>query len=248
MTDLTNWKGCARPAPTRLGGRTVVLEAFDETRHGAALWDAIGGDESANKRIHYFPDAPYTDANHFASAYAAKQSDWHTMVIRTYGERIGKHVANDTASLGEPIAGDVLSGDVVGMASYMRIRPEYGSIEVGAVAHGMAMARSPMSTEAHYLLARHIFDDLGYRRYEWKLNNNNQPSHDTARRLGFTLEGVFRQDMVTHGYNRDTAWYSMLDSEWPHNKAALEAWLDPSNFDASGHQRKPLEHFRTRVA
>lgn len=243
MTDLTNWKGCACPAPTRLEGRTVVLEAFDENKHGAALWDAIGGDESANKRIHYFPDAPYRDADHFASAYAAKQSEWHTMVIRTHGERIGEHVADDAVSHGENIA-----GDVVGMASYMRIRPQYGSVELGAVAHGMAMARSPMSTEAHYLLARHIFDDLGYRRYEWKLNNNNKPSHNTARRLGFTLEGVFRQDMVTHGYNRDTGWYSMLDSEWPSRKAALEGWLDPSNFDASGDQHKPLEIFKVSAA
>lgn len=219
MTDLTNWKGCARPAPARLVGRTVLLEAFDEHEHGADVWEALGGDQNANERIKYFPDAPYTNARHFASAYAAKQSQWHTMVMH-----------ND-------------AHQIVGMASYMRIRPEYGSIEVGAVAHGMAMARSPISTEAHYLLAKHIFDDLGYRRYEWKLNNDNQPSHKAALRLGFTFEGVFRQDMVTHGSNRDTAWYSMLDSEWSSRKAALEAWLDPGNFDADGTQLKKLEAF-----
>lgn len=224
MTDLTNWQGCARPAPARLEGRTLVLEAFDEANHGAELWQALGGDQSANERIKYFPDAPYTGADHFASTYAAKQSEWHTMVIRSHAHQS--------------------AGDTVGMASYMRIRPEHGSIEVGAVAHGMAMARSPLSTEAHYLLAKHIFDDLGYRRYEWKLNDDNQPSHKAAVRLGFTFEGTFRQDMVVHGANRDTAWYSMLDSEWPSRKAALEAWLDPSNFDASGNQLKTLETFR----
>lgn len=236
MTDLTNWQGCARPAPARLEGRTLVLEAFDEARHGIDLWQALGGDHSANERIKYFPDAPYTGAGHFASTYAAKQSEWHTMVMRTQ--------ARDDAHQSDSDAHGVVVGDVVGMASYMRIRPDHGSIEVGAVAHGAAMARSPLSTEAHYLLAKHVFEDLGYRRYEWKLNDANQPSHKAALRLGFTFEGTFRQDMVVHGANRDTAWYSMLDSEWPSRKTALEAWLDLSNFDGSGKQRKTLETFR----
>lgn len=232
MTDLTDWQGCAPPAPARLEGRRLVLEAFNEAEHGAELWQALGGDSNASERIKYFPDAPYRDAEHFASTYAAKQSEWHTMVMRTHAT----HVADDAAS------------HVVGMASYMRMRPHYGSVELGAVAHGMAMARSPLSTEAHYLLAKHIFQDLGYRRYEWKLNDANQPSHKAAIRLGFTFEGTFRQDMVTHGQNRDTAWYSMLDSEWPSRKAALEAWLDPENFDTEGNQRKTLEAFRTATA
>jgi RimJ/RimL family protein N-acetyltransferase len=221
MTNLTKWKGCARPAPQKLEGRTLVLEAFDASIHAQDLWQALGGDVGANTRIKYFPDAPYRDAMHFAEAYQARQSQWHTMAMR-----------------------DAHWGIVRGMASYMRMRPEHGSIEVGAVAHGDAMARSPMSTEAHFLLAQHIFDDLGYRRYEWKLNNENQPSHTAALRLGFTFEGTFRQDMVTHGQNRDTAWYSMLDSEWPTRKAALEAWLDPSNFGQTGEQIAKLKSFR----
>lgn len=222
MTDLSDWKGCARPSPAQLKGRTVLLEAFDEATHGEVLWQALGGDAGANERIRYFPDAPYDNAAHFASAYQAKQADWHTMVMR-----------------------DAHWGIVRGMASYMGIRPEHGSVETGAVAHGDAMARSPMSTEAHYLLAKHIFEDLGYRRYEWKLNDDNQPSHRAAVRLGFTFEGTFRQDMVTSIGNRDTAWYSMLDSEWPSRKPALEAWLDPSNFNENGAQIRTLESFRS---
>lgn len=228
LTDLTNWRGCPRPEPKRLEGRTLVLEAFDPARHGSEIWQALGGDQSANDRIRYFPDAPYKGAEHFASTYAAKQGEWHTMVMRAHA-----HQSDSSAS------------NVVGMASYMRIRPEHGSIEVGAVAHGAAMARSAMSTEAHYLLAKHVFDDLGYRRYEWKLNDLNQPSHKAAVRLGFTYEGTFRKDQVVHGQNRDTAWYSMLDDEWPSRRAALESWLDPDNFDAEGNQRKSLESLRS---
>jgi len=96
------------------------------------------------------------------------------------------------------------------------------------------------STEAQYLFARHVFDDLGYRRYEWKCNAENLPSRRAAARLGFTFEGIFRQHMVAKGRNRDTAWFSMLDSEWPARKQAFEAWLDPANFDAEGRQRHPL--------
>ncbi|MGD1886245.1 MAG: GNAT family N-acetyltransferase [Cohaesibacteraceae bacterium] len=221
MTDLSQWKGCARPAPQLLEGRTVTLHAFDADKHGEELWSALGGNQGANTLIRYFPDAPYRDASHFAEGYAARQKDWHTMVIC-----------------------DAQWGIPRGMATYMRMRPEYGSVEVGAVAHGHAMARSPMATETHYLLAKHIFDDLGYRRYEWKLNNANQPSHRAALRLGFTFEGTFRQDMVTHGENRDTAWYSMLDSEWPSRKAAIEGWLNPANFDDVGNQRTTLEDLR----
>ena len=221
MNDLSAWSPRPRPQPARLEGRTVHLEAYKAETHGRDIWQALGGDVSANQRIRYFPDAPYRDADHFTSAYQTRQAEWHTMVMR-----------------------DAHWGIVRGMASYMRIRPEHGSVEIGAVAHGDAMARSPLATEAHFLLARHIFEDLGYRRYEWKLNDANAPSHRAAVRLGFTFEGTFRQDMVVGGQNRDTAWYSMLDSEWPSRKAALEAWLDPSNFDEQGHQRRKLEDIR----
>ena len=221
VQDLDNWQTRPAPAPKRLAGQTVILEAYDEHSHSADLWQALGGDVLANERISFFPDAPYRDSAHFAAAYQGRQAEWHTMVMR-----------------------DAHWGIVRGMASYMRIRPEHGSVEIGAVAHGDAMARSPMATEAHYLLAKHIFEELGYRRYEWKLHNDNQPSHRAAKRLGFTFEGIFRQDMVTALGNRDTAWYSMLDNEWPTRKAALEAWLDPANFDAKCNQVRKLEAIR----
>ncbi|MEO0384123.1 MAG: GNAT family protein [Pseudomonadota bacterium] len=221
MSDLSNWQGCEPPRPQRLEGRTVVLEAFNADTHALDLWQALGGDMSANERIRFFPDAPYRDADHFGQAYQAKQGLWHSMVMR-----------------------DAQWNIVRGMASYMRLRPEHGSVEIGAVAHGDAMARSPLATEAHYLLAKHVFEDLGYRRYEWKLNDENAPSHKAAVRLGFTFEGTFRQDMVVHGVNRDTAWYSMLNHEWPSRKAVLEAWLAPGNFTEDGQQIQKLEALR----
>ncbi len=222
MTDLSTWKGCEPPRPQRLEGRTVVLEAFSATTHADDLWLALGGDGNANERIRFFPDAPYRNADHFGQTYRGKQGEWHTMVMR-----------------------DAHWNIVRGMATYMRMRPEHGSVEIGAVAHGDAMARSPLATEAHYLLAKHVFEDLGYRRYEWKLNDDNTPSHKAALRLGFTFEGTFRQDMIVHGVNRDTAWYSMLDHEWPSRKLALEAWLAPGNFTEDGQQVQKLEAFRS---
>jgi len=139
------------------------------------------------------------------------------------------------------------SGCAMGMASDMRIDQANGVCEVGCIAHGRPMARSAAATEAQYLLARRIFDDLGYRRYEWKLNNPNHASHRAARRLGFTFEGVFRQHQVKPHGNRDTAWYSMLDREWPHVKEAFELWLDPDNFDCEGHQRTTLQEIRKAI-
>src|SRR6266852_8342795 len=114
----------------------------------------------------------------------------------------------------------------------MEIRPAMRVIEVGHIVYSPALQRTPLGTEAQYLLARYVFDTLGYRRYEWKCNAHNAPSRRAALRLGFTFEGIFRQHMVVKGRNRDTAWFSMLDHEWPARKAAFEAWLDPANFDA----------------
>ncbi|VAW07153.1 Acetyltransferase, GNAT family, partial [hydrothermal vent metagenome] len=136
------------------------------------------------------------------------------------------------------------TGAVLGMASYMRIRPEAGSVEIGCIVFSGALQKTPAATEAMYLMARHIFDDLGYRRYEWKCNDENAASKSAAERLGFQFEGVFRQDMVVKGENRDTAWFSVLDSEWPEVKAGLNAWLAPENFDADGRQRRSLRQCR----
>ncbi|HEY8576760.1 MAG TPA: GNAT family protein [Devosia sp.] len=135
---------------------------------------------------------------------------------------------------------DQKSGKAVGQQGWMRIRPEHGSIEIGGVYWGLPMARTPLATEALYLFARHAFDDLGYRRFEWKCNDRNEPSKAAARRFGFTYEGLFRQDMILKGESRDTAWFSIIDSEWPALRAEYERWLDPANFDADGTQRTKL--------
>ena len=135
---------------------------------------------------------------------------------------------------------DKASGKALGQQGWMRIRPEHGSIEIGGVYWGLPMARTPLATEALFLFARHIFDDLGYRRFEWKCNTLNEPSRAAAKRFGFQFEGIFRQDMILKGASRDTAWFSMLDSEWPALRAEYERWLDPSNFDADGQQKTRL--------
>jgi RimJ/RimL family protein N-acetyltransferase len=135
---------------------------------------------------------------------------------------------------------DNISTKPVGYASYMRIEPAHRCIEVGSILFTPMLQRTPGATEAMYLMARHVFDDLGYRRYEWKCNALNDPSRRAALRLGFTFEGIFRQHMIIKGRNRDTAWYSMLDSEWPIRKRNFEQWLAPSNFDPQGRQKQSL--------
>ena len=132
------------------------------------------------------------------------------------------------------------TGAASGWASFMRIKPQHGVIEVGNVLFSPGLQRSRAATEAMYLMASHVFDDLGYRRYEWKCNAENEASRRAAARLGFTFEGIFRQHMVSRGRNRNTAWFSMLDHEWPARKRAFEAWLDPANFDDSGRQKRSL--------
>ena len=132
------------------------------------------------------------------------------------------------------------AGTAAGVASYMRIEPQHGCIEIGNIWFGAALQRTPAATEAIYLLARHAFDELGNRRLEWKCNAANDRSTGAARRFGFTYEGTFRQMYVVKGENRDTAWFSIIDGEWPEIKAAFERWLDPANFDVGGTQRKPL--------
>jgi len=130
------------------------------------------------------------------------------------------------------------------MASFLRVEPGHGVIEVGHIWYSPALQRTRLATEAMYVMARHVFDDLGYRRYEWKCNALNEPSRRAAVRLGFTFEGVFRQHMVIKGENRDTAWYSMLEGEWPAAKAAFEAWLRPENFNGEGRQLRSLAELR----
>lgn len=222
MRDLSEFKGCPAPTPVTLKGRFVTVEPYERERHLQALWDAFGGME-INPLLKYFTSNDFEGIEDFGAMLDNCQTKANWVV----------HVFRDNAS-----------GQVVGMSSYMRADPANGAVEVGGVAHGAAMARSPLATEAHYLMARHVFDDLGYRRYEWKCHNENEPSKAAALRYGFTYEGLFRQHMLSKGKNRDTAWFSMIDGEWPAIRAAFEAWLAPANFDADGRQRRKLEDIR----
>ena len=151
----------------------------------------------------------------------------------------------ERAALDDPFTyaiADATSGVALGLAALMRVDPPNRVIEVGSIVYSHALQRTRGATEAMYLLARYAFDELGYRRYEWKCNALNAPSRAAALRLGFTFEGVFRQHMIVKGRNRDSAWFSMLDAEWPERKAAFERWLAPENFDLDGRQRTRLRH------
>jgi RimJ/RimL family protein N-acetyltransferase len=139
-------------------------------------------------------------------------------------------------------------GHAAGFASYMRIEPAHGVVEVGNILLAPSLQRTTAATEAMFLMASHVFDHLGYRRYEWKCNAENGPSRRAALRLGFTFEGIFRQHMVVKGKSRDTAWFALLDSDWPARKRAFEAWLAPANFDAQGRQRQSLAALLSEIS
>lgn len=220
IDDLSNWQPRQRPEPSILVGRHVTLERYDEARHGQALWEALGG-VAVNELIRYFPNPVYTEPAQLVQWISNNQRENVTMVYRGNTD-----------------------GRICGMATYMRIDVANGVCEVGSIAHAPRIQRSIVSTEAQYLMMRHVFDDLGYRRFEWKLNNLNQPSHAAAKRFGFTFEGIFRNHMVAKGLNRDTAWYAMIDKDWPNIKQAFELWLQPSNFNPQGQQIARLEDIR----
>jgi RimJ/RimL family protein N-acetyltransferase len=211
-----SWKPATLPSPISLCGRTVALEPLDAARHTADLWRAVEGHDEAWA---YLADGPYASEAELRRALQEKQAGTGAVFLAI--------VPRD-------------AGRATGYASYMRMDPVNCVIEVGNILLTPALQRTTAATEALYLMARHIFEDLGYRRYEWKCNANNDPSRRAALRYGFSFEGIFRQHMIVKGENRDTAWYSMLDWEWPERKAAFEAWLDPANFDENGHQRKAL--------
>jgi RimJ/RimL family protein N-acetyltransferase len=194
-------------------GRYCRLEPLDAARHANDLYTAYALDE-AGAEWTYLPYGPFPDA-HELRAWLARMSE--------------------TA---DPLFFVILNaeGAAVGVASYLRIDGEVGSIEVGHIHYSQLLQRTRAATEAMYLMARRAFDELGYRRYEWKCDDLNAPSRAAAERLGFTYEGTFRQHRIYKGRNRDTAWYSITDAEWPRIRAAMEAWLDPSNFDETGRQ------------
>ena len=174
------------------------------------------------------------------------EGDWAYLATGPYAD-LEDFAAMCTASLVEPqrLSAVVLdaAGKPVGMASYLRIQPDHGSVEVGSILYGPSLQRTTAATEAMYLMMSHAFDDLGYRRYEWKCNSLNARSVRAAERLGFTYEGTFRNAMVVKGRNRDTAWFSITDDEWPLVRTALEIWMSEDNQGSEG-QLETLEAVR----
>ena len=204
-----------KPAPVVLKGRYGRIEKLDAARDGASLWQAVKGQDALWPYMAY---GPFADEATFATWLAERPT------------------------LADPYSYAIIDaqGRAVGIATLMEIRPAMRVIEVGNIVYTPLLQRTPLGTEAQYLLAQYVFEALGYRRYEWKCNALNAPSRRAALRYGFTFEGIFRQHFIVKGRNRDTAWFSMVDSEWPARKAAFERWLDPDNFDAQGKQKVSL--------
>jgi RimJ/RimL family protein N-acetyltransferase len=215
---VENWSPRPRPPRAAMEGSFCRVESLDLDRHAAALHDANLSDAEARIWT-YLPYGPFEDL--------ASYRDWMTAAC------LG----------GDPLFHAVIdkrTGKAAGVASYMRVDPANGVIEVGHINFAPPLQRTPAASEAMFLMMARVFDDLGYRRYEWKCDALNAPSRAAAERLGFRHEGVFRQALVYKGRNRDTAWYAMTDKDWPAIKAGFQIWLAPANFAAEGRQRQRL--------
>lgn len=224
--DLTGWQGARVPVHDAIEGERCRLEPLSATRHAAALHAAYAEDRDGSGWT-YLPYGPFASREAYAAAVREFEALGHTLFYAIV-ERASQRA--------------------VGVASYLRIEPTLGSIEVGHLRYAPVLQRTPAATEAMYLMMRSAFEDWGYRRYEWKCDSLNAPSRAAAARLGFRYEGTFRHQTVVKGRNRDTAWFSITDLEWPGIRAGLEAWLAPDNFDASGAQRERLGAFMPETA
>ena len=214
--EVPGWGPRPSVEPVTLTGRTCRVEPLGEGNLDA-LYDALCV-RSPRETWTYIMGGPYDDRDGFAGHVA----DLHALPACV------------------PLAIMAPGGQGLGIACYLRIDPANGSAEVGGIVMSSALQRTTASTESMYLMMRHVFDDLGYRRYEWKCDSLNEPSRRAATRYGFRYEGRFRNALVYKGRNRDTDWYSVTDEEWQHLRPAYEAWLDPANFDDRGRQRAPL--------
>jgi RimJ/RimL family protein N-acetyltransferase len=227
MTDqpvgepVPDWRPPARPSRITLTGQYVVVEPLQPQLHARSLWAAFSRD-TEQRNWTYLSQGPYDSFDDFAAwlgrASTAEDPLFYTLSAAPHGP--------------------------AGVAAYLRITPDAGTIEVGHIHLSPLLQRTPAATEAMYLMMRYAFS-LGYRRYEWKCDALNAPSRAAAERFGFTFEGIFRQALVYKGRNRDTAWYSILDREWPMLRMAYELWLAADNFDGAGHQRSRLSDFIT---
>jgi RimJ/RimL family protein N-acetyltransferase len=214
--EVPGWAGCPWPEPVRLEGRHVVVEPLT-LDHAPSLHAALCGPDDHALWTYRVTEPPASEQA-MADLVAADLADASTVtfVLRPTG------------------------GAATGLASYLRIDVASGSIEIGSILFARSLQRTAAATEAVHLLMRHAFDDLGYRRFEWKCDALNEPSRRAAARLGFTHEGTFRQHLVVKGRNRDTDWFAITDADWPAVRREHERWLDPANFDEQGGQRSRL--------
>ena len=221
--EMLDWHGATPPRREPLEGDLVRLEPLDPARHGEDLFAATAG---ADETWRYLPYGPFSGKPEF---------------LRWLAER---------AAMSDPLAFAIVdrsAGAARGIATFMSIVPEHGVIEIGHIWFSPRLQRTTQATEAIFVMARHAFDDLGNRRLEWKCSNENAGSKRAAERFGFTFEGIFRHHRVDKGRNRDTAWFSIIDSEWPSRRAAFERWLAPANFDAEGRQARSLAELRAGI-
>ncbi len=222
--ELVDSSSSPRPRRITFEGRVISLVPLNAHEHLDSLWASTGGPQNEHLWTFMFED-PFQNRASF-EAYLQRKEE-----------------SND------PLFYSIIdnaSGDAVGWAAYMRMEPLHRVIEIGSIMFSPRIQRTIGATEAMYIMAKRAFEDMNYRRFEWKCDALNMPSRRAALRLGFTYEGLFRQHMIVKGRNRETAWYSMLDSEWPLRKRAFEQWLDPANFDATGKQRITLSELNTR--
>ncbi|HEY2599044.1 MAG TPA: GNAT family protein [Candidatus Dormibacteraeota bacterium] len=225
MDDGLSWSPAGVPGRSAIDGELVRLEVVDPERHATSLY-ASSHVPGAEELWRHLPYGPFADQAEFTT--------W----------------LEQRAASADPLFYGVVDWEsmrALGMASYLRIKPEHGVIEIGHIWFAPELQRTRKATEAIFLLAKTAFDDLGYRRLEWKCDSQNVPSRRAADRFGFIFEGIFRQHMIVKGRNRDTAWFSMTDSEWPVRKAAFEAWLAAENVDAAGRQRLRLADIRSSL-
>jgi RimJ/RimL family protein N-acetyltransferase len=214
-----SWRTARAPARETLQGRYGQVVPVDAGRHARDLFEASHGAGGDPAIWNYLPYGPFADEVSFAAWLAERATSADPLFFSVI---------------------DGATGRALGMASYLRIVPVDGVIEIGHIWYAPALQRTRLATEAIFLMARHAFETLGNRRFEWKCNARNAPSRRAAIRFGFSFEGLFRQHMIVKESNRDTAWYAMIDQEWPKIRRAFEAWLDPDNFDSEGRQKRSL--------
>jgi RimJ/RimL family protein N-acetyltransferase len=219
LGEELDWKPVPRPVRVSLRGAHVLARPVNAESDAVPLFSVSHPPDGDLAIWTYLPDGPYESPEHLRQTLAWTETSEDPLYFTLVG-------LTDERPLG--------------LASYLRITPEFGVIEIGHIWFGVPLQRTTAATEAIYLLVRHAFEDLGYRRVEWKCNALNSASRRAAERFGFTFEGVFRKHMVVKGRSRDTAWYAITDDEWPAIKRGFEAWLEPENMDSEGRQRRSL--------